>query len=79
MLGLALREASECGRCGGNLVETLDYDYRWVPQPPAVCLRCVSLQNAEKAHAKHPQHAAMIHRVVKAPRPQPKRSNRKRR
>lgn len=71
-LALAMREAGECRRCGGDLAETLDYDFKWVPEPPAVCLRCAALQDDEKKQAKHPQHAAMIHRVRKVPRPKPK-------
>lgn len=77
MLGLALREAAECRRCGGDLAETLDYAWTWRPQPPLVCLRCVALQAAEQSSGKHPHAAAMIHRVEKAPRPQRKRKRRR--
>lgn len=76
MLGLAAREAAECQRCGGDLVETLDWNYRWEPQPPSVCLRCVALQASEQEHEKHPHHRAMIHRVAKRARPQPKKRRR---
>lgn len=77
MLGLALREDGECQRCGGDLHETLDYDYKWEPQPPLVCLRCLALAGDRQQYAKHPDRAGMIHRVTKMTRPQPK--NRKRR
>jgi hypothetical protein len=76
MLGLAMREAAECHRCGGDLTETLDWNYRWDPQPPSVCLRCVALQASEQAHEKHPNHRAMIHQVAKRVRPQPKKRRR---
>lgn len=72
-MGLAAREAAECGRCGGDLHETLDEAWKWDPQPPSVCLRCVALQMAEKSTEKDPYHRAMIHRVAKKPRPQPKK------
>lgn len=77
ILGLAEREAAECRRCGGDLHETLDYQWSWKPRPPSVCLRCVALQAAEKAYATHPQHEAMIHTVVKTPRPQRKKRRRR--
>lgn len=72
-LGLAEREASQCPGCGGDLVETLDYEFKWVPQPPSVCLRCVGLQTARKATEKDPYHRAMLHTVKKVPRPKRKR------
>lgn len=72
MLGLADREASECRRCGWDLHETLDYDWRWIPEPPAVCLRCAALAETEKAYQKHPQRAGLIYHVRRAPRPKPK-------
>jgi hypothetical protein len=58
MLGLALREAAECHRCGGVLAETTDYDFRWIPTPPTVCLKCVALRADEEAHsnADPPRH-----------------------
>jgi len=77
-LGLAMREAAECRRCGGDLGETTDYDLQWTPQPPVVCLRCVALQAAEKGAAKHPFKGAMIHRVTKHKRPQRKSKSRRR-
>ena len=79
MLGLAMREASECRRCGGDLAVTTDWAWRWQPQPPIVCLRCLALHHDERAHKDHPQRPGMIHRVTKTPRPQPKKRNRKRR
>lgn len=77
MLGLAEREAAECRRCGGNLHETLDYQWTWRPRPPSVCLRCVALKAAERAHEMNPFHEAMIHTVEKAPRPQRKKRRRR--
>lgn len=77
MLGLALREDSECGRCGGDLHETLDYGWKWQPQPPLVCLRCLALAEDRRQYTKHPHRDGMIHRVVKTPRPQPKTRKRK--
>jgi hypothetical protein len=71
-LGLALREAGECRRCGGDLAETTDYDYSWKPAPPVVCLRCVALSASEKSHAEHTARAGMIHQVTKSVRPKPK-------
>lgn len=77
-LGLALREADECQRCGGDLHETLDYDaWKWEPQPPAVCLRCLALTTDREKYAKHPERAGMIHLVAKKPRP-PKKPKPKR-
>jgi len=73
MLGLAMREAGECQRCHGDLGETTDYNWRWLPQPPIVCLRCAALQASEHNAAKHPQRGAMIHHVTKRPRPQRKK------
>lgn len=67
-----MREAAECNRCGGDLAETLDYDFKWTPQPPLVCLRCVALDEDAKKHAKHPMQAGMIHQVAKTLRPKPK-------
>lgn len=72
MLGLALRESAECGRCGGDLHETLDYEWKWEPQPPMVCMRCIGLQESQKRNKDHPQHGGMIHMVEKRPRPKPK-------
>jgi hypothetical protein len=72
MLGLAEREAAECRRCGGDLVETTDYDSnKYVPLPPMVCLRCVALSAAEAKtrKAKSPEAAGMIHRVKRVDRP----------
>lgn len=72
-LGLAAREAAECRKCGGDLNETTDYEaWRWLPQPPVVCLRCVALAEDERKHKDHVQRAGMIHRVAKAPRPKRK-------
>lgn len=78
MLGLALREASECRRCGGDLGLTTDWQWKWVPQPPIVCLRCVALHVDEHDHRDHPQRSGMIHRVTKVPRPTPKKRKRRR-
>lgn len=43
-----------------------------MPQPPQVCLRCVALSEDAKKHAKHPEHAGMIHQVAKVARPKPR-------
>ena len=72
-IGLLMREAAECKRCGGDLNETLDYEWKWEPQDPLVCLRCVGLQEAQKRSKDHPQRGGMIHRVEKRHRPQPKK------
>lgn len=78
MLGLAMREAEECNRCGGDLTETLDYEkWNWVPQPPAVCLRCLALNKDQEKYAKHPERAGMIYHVAKVPRKQRKPRRRK--
>lgn len=74
-LGLALREANQCPH-GHDLSESTDYDYRWVPEPPIVCLACVALEAAAKANAKHPQHRAMLYRLNKRPRPKPNKKRR---
>lgn len=79
MVGLAEREAAACQRCGGDLVETLDYDFQWVPQPPLVCMRCVGLHVSQEAHAHDANSHSMIHLVTKRPRPTPKSRKRKRR
>jgi hypothetical protein len=78
-LGLTMREAVECRRCSGDLSETTDYGWQWVPSPPTVCLRCVALQAAESSYAKHPHRGAMSYRVTKRQRPQRKPKSRKRR
>lgn len=70
-LGLALRDANRCPGCGGDLHETLDYDYRWVPEPPVKCLRCVGLHAASKGFEKDPDRRAILHTVKKVPRPKP--------
>lgn len=67
-LALTLRDASHCPGCGGDLAETTDYDYRWVPEKPVVCFRCVGSQAAVKATEKDPWHRAMLHPVKKVPR-----------
>ena len=73
MLGLAAREAAECRRCGGDLAETTDHERnRYVPDKPVVCLRCVALHQAEKAHEKSPERVGMIHRTQRQDRPQRK-------
>lgn len=77
MLGLAERESAECKRCGGDLTETLDYGWKWEPQPPLVCMRCVGLHHSEEAHKDSPDRAGLIHLVAKKARPTPK--NRKKR
>jgi hypothetical protein len=71
-LGLALREASQCPN-GHDLAESLDYEFMWIPELPLVCLQCVSLENAIKAHEKDPRRRAMIHRLKKVHRPKPKK------
>lgn len=71
-LALQMREDAECRRCGGDLAETLDYEWKWEPQPPVVCLRCVALAADRVAHEKHPERAGMIHMVAKKPRPKRK-------
>lgn len=73
MLGLTLREASECHRCGGSLHETTDYQWKWQPSPPTVCFRCVALAASAHEYDKHPQRAGLIHHVTKTQRPQPGR------
>lgn len=77
MLGLALREAEECRRCGGVLAETTDYGFKWVPTLPTVCLRCVALRADEEAHSKSPYRGALIHHVKKSVRLTPKNRKRK--
>jgi len=73
-LALALREDNECRRCGGDMVETLDYDrWKFEPLPPAVCYRCLALAQSRDANQKHPMSAGMIHLAVKKPRPPRKR------
>jgi hypothetical protein len=77
-LALALREELECRRCGGDLVETTNYDNKFLPLDPLVCLNCISLRQSEKDYAKHPHAAGMIHRTKRVDRPKPKsRSRRK--
>lgn len=78
MLALAEREDAQCQRCGGDLVETLDFEHKWVPQPPLVCLRCVGLHASQEAHHQHPYRQSMIHLVTKQKRPTPKSRKRKR-
>jgi hypothetical protein len=79
MLALAVREAAECRGCGGNLVETTDYDsWQWEPQPPVVCLRCLALHKSVTDHAKNPEAHGMIHQVHRRPRP-PRKKRRSRR
>lgn len=73
MLGLAAREAAECRRCGGDLVETTDYEHnRYVLTDPTVCLRCVALHASEETYQKHPDRAGMMHHVQRQDRPQRK-------
>lgn len=73
-LGLTLREANRCPGCGGDLHETTDPDYRWVPDTPITCLRCVGLSAASKATEKtDPHHRQILHTVRKVPRPKPKK------
>lgn len=72
MLGLAAREAAECKRCGGDLVETTDYANRYVPKPPIVCFRCVALHTSEETHSKDPNRPGMIHLTQREDRPQRK-------
>lgn len=70
MLGLALREHAECHRCGGDLHETLDHEaWKWQPEAPLVCSRCVALDAVARKFEKHPERAGLIHRVAKRPRP----------
>ena len=77
-LALALREDNECRRCGGDLVETLDYErWKFEPLPSAVCLRCLALVQSRETHQKHPEAAGMIHLAVKKPRP-PRRKPKRR-
>lgn len=68
-LGLAAREAGECRRCGGDLNETLDDRWKWMPLPPVVCHRCVGMRHSEHQQKDHPYHASMIHQVAKVPNP----------
>lgn len=69
MLGLAAREAAECRRCGGDLVETTDHEHnRYVPDKPVVCLRCVALHQSEEIHAKNRERVGMIHRAERQDR-----------
>lgn len=63
MLALAMREAAECRRCGGDLTETTNYDYRWDPEPPIVCLRCVALHTQEHDYRDHADKAGLIYQV----------------
>jgi hypothetical protein len=72
LLALAEREAAECRRCGGDLIETTKWSNRYVPQAPLVCLRCLALHQAEESHRKHPHAAGMIHRVERTERRGPK-------
>lgn len=66
MLGLSQREDAECGRCGGDLHETTDAEtWRWDPQPPVVCLRCVALAAQEEAYKEHHERAGLIYQVRK--------------
>lgn len=73
MLGLAMREAAECRRCGGPLHETTDSEAAYVPQPPVVCFQCVALAKSEKDFHDHPMRAGLIHRAAKKPKLKPKR------
>lgn len=69
MLALATREAAECRRCGGDLVETTDHEHnRYVPDKPIVCLRCLALHQSEKTHEKNAENVAMIHRAIRQDR-----------
>ena len=67
-LGLAEREAAQCPR-GHHLPDSLDDQWQWVPDDPYVCLACVALDAAMKAHEKDPDHRAMLHTLTKKPRP----------
>ena len=62
---------------GHDLAESTNYDVMWVPQPPVVCFACLALDDAAKAHENDPRHRAMLHLLVKKPRP--KRSPKRRR
>lgn len=68
---MSLREDLQCPR-EHDLTESLDDQWKWVPQPPAVCLACAALDAAVKATEKDPHHRAMLHRLKKVPRPKPK-------
>lgn len=67
-LALAQREAAQCPR-GHDLADSLDPQWRWEMNDPAVCLACVAMDEGAKRYEKHPQHRAMLHSVRKVPRP----------
>jgi hypothetical protein len=71
-LGLTEYEATRCPR-GHNLAESLDKEWKWIPDPPVVCFACVALDNTVKAYENHPEHRAMLHSLHKVPRPKPKK------
>lgn len=71
-LGLSIREAAQCPR-GHDLTESLDYGWKWEPQPPAVCFACAALEGSVKKHEKDPHARAMLHSLRKVKRPKPKK------
>ncbi len=65
MLALDLYRRGQCGRCGGDLHETLDPrnegGYRLLP--PVQCHRCTALGVSEESYRDHPHTQALMHLV----------------
>lgn len=75
-LGLALREAGTCPGCGGDLAETLDPDWKWIPEDPAECFRCGAIHASQKAFEKDQRARSLLHGAKKVARKKPKKKAR---
>lgn len=77
MLALAHFEAGLCRKCGHDLHESTDPQWRWTADEPAECMSCTVLVRAERRYAKAAEKGgdgsvppeAMIHTVRKRPDP----------
>lgn len=76
MLALAARRDSQCGGCGGDLVETTSPDMdgspgngAYLPLLPIRCHRCTALAKSEESYRKQgaEQPHALIHQVEARP------------